>query len=95
MNLNVNPAVLPVSTQKASPVGGGSGFADLLGDMVSKVNGMQSEANEALNDVVTGKVTNIHEVSVKMQEAGVAFDLMLGVRNRLMQAFTELSKIQV
>ena len=44
--------------------------------------------------MVSGKVTDVHQVAVKVQEAGVAFDLMLGVRNRLMDAYNELVKMQ-
>jgi|LAHU01.1.fsa_nt_gb flagellar hook-basal body complex protein FliE len=69
-------------------------FGDLLGSLVEKVDGLQKSADSAVADVVTGKVTDVHQVAVKMQEAGVAFDLMLGVRNRLMDAYQELMRMQ-
>ncbi|MBN2683841.1 MAG: flagellar hook-basal body complex protein FliE [Pontiellaceae bacterium] len=72
----------------------GQSFGDLLGNLVEKVDGLQKDANTAVTDVVTGKVTDVHQVAVKMQEAGVAFDLMLGVRNRLMDAYQELMRMQ-
>ena len=73
---------------------GGHGFGDLLTDLVNKVDGMQKSADASVADVVSGKVTDVHQVAVKVQEAGVAFDLMLGVRNRLMDAYQELIKMQ-
>ncbi|QBG47378.1 flagellar hook-basal body complex protein FliE [Verrucomicrobia bacterium S94] len=73
---------------------GGQGFGDLLTDLVNKVDGMQKAADASVSDVVSGKVTDVHQVAVKVQEAGVAFDLMLGVRNRLMDAYQELMKMQ-
>lgn len=94
-NLKGFPFVLPNQNPKASSAVGESGFSDLLGDLVHKVADKQQDANQAVSDVVTGKITNVHEASVKVQEAGVAFDLMLGVRNRLMQAYNELLKVQV
>lgn len=72
----------------------GMGFGDLLDNLVSKVDGLQKTADASVADVVSGKVTDIHQVSVKVQEAGVAFDLMLGVRNRLMDAYQELMRMQ-
>ncbi len=69
-------------------------FGSLLTDLVERVDGLQKGANESIADVVTGKVTDVHQVAVKVQEAGVAFDLMLGVRNRLMDAYQELIKMQ-
>ncbi len=73
----------------------GQGFGDLLSRLVENVDGLQKGADSAVEDVVSGKVTNIHQVSVKMQEAGLAFDLMLGVRNRLMDAYNELMRMQL
>jgi flagellar hook-basal body complex protein FliE len=69
-------------------------FGSLLTDLVEKVDGMQKDANTSMADVVSGKVTDVHQVAVKVQEAGLAFDLMLGVRNRLMDAYQELIKMQ-
>lgn len=70
------------------------GFGDLLTNLVDKVSGLQKRADASVADVVSGKVTDVHQVAVKVQEAGVAFDLMLGVRNRLMDAYQELIKMQ-
>lgn len=72
----------------------GQSFGDLLGNLVGKVDGLQKGADSAVSDVVSGQVTDVHQVAVKMQEAGVAFDLMLGVRNRLMDAYQELTRMQ-
>ncbi len=72
----------------------GQGFGELLTHLVDKVDGLQKTADSSVADVVSGKVTDIHQVAVKVQEAGVAFDLMLGVRNRLMDAYQELIKMQ-
>ena len=78
----------------AAAAPGGKNFGDLLGDLVNKVDGLQKTADSSVADVVSGKVTDVHQVAVKVQEAGVAFDLMLGVRNRLMDAYQELIKMQ-
>ena len=80
------------ATAAATPAG--KGFGDLLSQLVNKVDGMQKEADASVADVVSGKVTDVHQVAVKVQEAGMAFDLMLGVRNRLMDAYQELIKMQ-
>jgi flagellar hook-basal body complex protein FliE len=84
MGAGIKPA--PVSVEK--------GFGDLMDNLVQKVDGMQKSADASVVDVVSGKETDIHQVAVKVQEAGVAFDLMLGVRNRLMDAYQELMRMQ-
>jgi flagellar hook-basal body complex protein FliE len=69
-------------------------FGSLLTEMVEKVDGMRKSADASVVDVVTGRSADIHSVAVKVQEAGIAFDLMMGVRNRLMDAYNELIKMQ-
>ena len=96
LNLQINPSLQPLAAPNrgVGAVQGEKGFSDLLGDLVNKVDGLQKNADAAVEGVVTGQVTDIHQVSVKVQEAGIAFDLMVGVRNRLMDAYSELLKIQ-
>ena len=94
LNFQINPS-FESFTKEAQGVGNDAkGFSNILSDMVNKVDTMQKEADSAVQGVVTGEVTDIHQVSVKVQEAGIAFDLMLGIRNRLMDAYSELLKIQ-
>jgi flagellar hook-basal body complex protein FliE len=94
------PSAAPLSVspgigKAAAGAPGGSSFGELLSGMVNKLDGMQDAANNSVSDVIAGKETNVHQVAMKVQEAGVAFDLMLGVRNRLMDAYNELVKMQV
>lgn len=99
LSLNIAPVSPSVSgiagREAAGAAGGGGSFGQLLSQMVEKVDGMQSGADQSVADVIAGKETNLHQVAMKVQEAGVAFDLMLGVRNRLMDAYNELMKMQM
>ncbi|MBN2164447.1 MAG: flagellar hook-basal body complex protein FliE [Pontiellaceae bacterium] len=98
-------AITPNSITPLQPAAGGGvgqvgkasgqGFGELLGNLVEKVDGLQKGADASVADVVSGRVTDVHQVAVKVQEAGVAFDLMLGVRNRLMDAYNELMRMQL
>ncbi len=96
LSLNGVSQLRPMPGAAAPPVApaSGQGFGDLLTNLVDKVDGLQKTADASVTDVVSGKVTDVHQVAVKVQEAGVAFDLMLGVRNRLMDAYQELIKMQ-
>lgn len=96
ISLNSPSPVAPMPGLGGKPPVGPAkqGFGDLLSDLVEKVDGLQKGADSSVADVVTGKVTDVHQVSVKMQEASVAFDLMLGVRNRLMDAYQEIMRMQ-
>ncbi len=85
--------VSPASPEKNDPSSDAS-FKDLLQGLVSQVDTLQKDADASIHGLVTGETTNIHDVTVKMEEAGVAFDLMMQVRNKLMEAYQELIKMQ-
>jgi flagellar hook-basal body complex protein FliE len=83
----------PASSEKSDPSSDAS-FKDLLQGLVSQVDTLQKDADNSLQGLVTGETTNLHDVTIKMEEAGVAFDLMMQVRNKLMEAYQELIKMQ-
>ena len=72
-----------------------SSFKDMLQGIVSQVDTLQKDADASIRGLVNGETQNIHDVTVKMEEADVAFDLMMQVRNKLMEAYQELIKTQV
>lgn len=71
-----------------------TGFQDVLRDLVGQVNTLQKSADASINGLVTGATTNVHDVTIKMAEAGVAFDLMMQVRNKLLEAYQQIIKMQ-
>ena len=72
----------------------GPSFQQVLGDLVREVNGLQQDANRSIEGLVTGETQNIHDVTTRMAEAGVAFDLMMEVRNKLLDAYQEILRMQ-
>ena len=68
-------------------------FKDLLKGLVDQVDTLQKDADASIQGLVTGKTANIHEVPIKMEEAGIAFDLMMEIRNKLVDAYKEIIKI--
>ena len=73
---------------------GPNSFQSMLGNLVREVNGLQEDANRSIEGLVTGETTNIHDVTTRMAEAGIAFDLMMEVRNKLMDAYQEIMRMQ-
>ena len=56
---------------------------------------MQFKAGGAIDDLVTGKAADVHQVMVAVEEAGIALSLMLEVRNRVLEGYQELIRMQV
>ena len=87
----------PVSLKPSGPTAptSGSDFSGLLGRMVSEVNAKQQVAGETLQSLQTGQGVPIHQAMIAMEEASVSFQLMVEVRNKLLESYQELMRMQV
>jgi flagellar hook-basal body complex protein FliE len=73
----------------------GSGFADTLKSALDGVNATQASAAELSEGYEKGEVTDIAKVMLARQEAGVAFEATLQVRNKLLSAYQEIMRMGV
>jgi len=86
------------ATAAAQPVGdaaGGQPFKNILLEALNQVNTMQSQANEAVQQLVTGGDVNPAEVLTTLQKADISFRMMLQIRNKLVQAYQEVNNIRI
>ena len=85
------------STQAAQGAGAvqGAGFGEVLNKFVGEVNQKQLDSTQAVNDLLAGKEVPLHQAMIAMQEAGVAFQLMVEVRNKLLEGYQELMRMQI
>lgn len=74
---------------------GGKTFADTLKDAVGNVNTMQKEADFKMQEIATGKNHNIPEVMIAAEKADISLRLMTSVRNKIIEAYQEIMKMQV
>ena len=70
-------------------------FSELVKEFAQDVNNMQFKAGHAVEQFVTGKAADVHQVMVAVEQAGVAMDLMLEIRNRTLEGYQELIRMQV
>ena len=73
----------------------GAGFGEVLNQFVGEVNQKQLDSTQAVNDLLAGKEIPLHQAMIAMQEAGVAFQLMVEVRNKLLEGYQELMRMQI
>ena len=71
------------------------GFAQMFENFIKGVDQKKKISKRETQDLILGRSDNIHEAVVKSQEAGVAFNLMIEVRNKLVQSYKELMRMQV
>ena len=73
----------------------GASFADTLAQSLDKVNTLQKEADVAIQDFITGDKRNIHETMIAVGKADLAFRLTMQVRNKMVEAYQEVMRMQV
>lgn len=75
--------------------GAGNTFGGVLEDALDRVDSLQKNAESTMTDFVAGKHDDVHEVVISMNEANLAFQFMTEVRNRLLEGYQELMRMQV
>lgn len=97
--MKINQFQIPPNTGVAStpkPNKSGKGnFAEVLKKSVDSVNELQSQADAAINDLATGKSKDVAQTIIMMEKADISFRLMMQVRNKIMQAYEEVMRMQV
>lgn len=73
----------------------GRSFSDFLGQMVSDVNAKQATANKTVEGVLNGDNVPLHQAMLSVEEASVSFQLMVEVRNKLLDSYQELMRMQI
>lgn len=93
-----NPAVtlnnqLTLETGKATKAVGG--FKEMLSDALSKVNTDLLGAEKLTQDFALGKDVELHQVMAATEQASLALQLTIQVRNKVVEAYQELMRMQV
>lgn len=70
-------------------------FADVLHEMVREVNTKQQVASESVGATLGGGNVPLHQTMVAMEEASVSFQLMVEVRNKLLESYQEMMRMQI
>ncbi len=74
---------------------GESEFADLLNNALNNLNETQLKAEKLTLDLLTGEVQDLHQVTIALQEAKLTMQLAVEIRNKVVEAYQEVSRMQV
>jgi flagellar hook-basal body complex protein FliE len=69
-------------------------FAEMLNASLEKVNNAQKERSDLIASFASGENHNVHELMISMQKATLAMNMTTAVRNKVMEAYKELSRLQ-
>lgn len=90
----------PIRTQSQPSEGGGApptgpAFGETLGDALGRVDQAQKTADAQVEAFVAGETENTHEVMIALNQAELHFKLLTEVRNKLLDGYQELMRMQV
>lgn len=72
---------------------GQKNFGDVIKQAIKQVNDMQIQADRSVEQLLKGE-TGVHEAMIAGQKAGMSFRLLLQVRNKVMDAYREVMRMQ-
>ena len=72
-----------------------SDFENVLKDSLDKLNEKQIEADNITNDFIAGKDVEVHEMMLSMEEAKMSLQMAIQVRNKVVEAVQELTRMQL
>lgn len=84
-------------TQVGSGAKGGAPeapFSSLMSEAISDVNGLQQQATDAVQGLMTGSGVDVHQATIATEKASLAFDMALSVRNKAVQAYQQVMSMQ-
>ncbi len=74
---------------------GGASFGEVLSNSLREVDQLQKKADAAIEALASGEKASLHETMVALEKAEISFRLMMQVRNKIVEAYQEVLRIQV
>jgi flagellar hook-basal body complex protein FliE len=78
----------------SSAAGHGSGFGEVLHRAMDDVADLQGQAEAQVSGVLTGNGADVHSALIAVEKADLSFQLMMQVRNKIVSAYQEISRMQ-
>lgn len=94
--IEVNSLVNSIDTQKVGHTKESNGdFSKALGNAINKVNDLQVTADNKVESLIKGDNINMHDVMLSMQEAQISMQLLIEARNKVVEAYQEVNRMQL
>lgn len=74
---------------------GGVGFGEYLRDAIGEVNALQQASTQMTDDFIVGRTDSIHEVMIAAEKASLSLQLTLEIRNKVLEAYQEINRMQI
>jgi flagellar hook-basal body complex protein FliE len=88
-------APAPPAKAAAGARGGAPSFGAALKDAIAEINDLQLRADEAITKVQLHDTASLHEAIIALEKADISFRTMMQVRNKIVEAYQEIMRLQV
>jgi flagellar hook-basal body complex protein FliE len=92
--LQLNQVNGAASTAKAAEAGSGA-FQEVFGQAIEKTMQAQNAADSEIKKFLVGDGEDLHSVMIAQQKADLAFQMTLAIRNKLVDAYQEVMRMQI
>lgn len=87
--------LLPLVRTDPKPKTAAQSFGEILSQAVSQLERLQQEADLSIESLAAGEDIDIHEVMIAVEKASLALELTLQVRNKLVESYQEIMRMQI
>ena len=92
LSQGANAAQIAQATAQSAPL---ASFQQFFADAVSQTNSLQNQAQEAQRRLLVGESDDLHGVMIAMEKSSLSFQLTLAVRNKVIEAYQEVMRMQI
>jgi flagellar hook-basal body complex protein FliE len=93
----IGAGAMPPAVSGPAPTAGadGSRFGELLSNGLDNLQGLQDKADGLAVQAATGDLTDVHDYMIASTQASLATELTVAVRNKAVEAFNEIMRMQI
>jgi flagellar hook-basal body complex protein FliE len=92
---NITPIAIPELSPSASPAGKPGEFQNVLANAIGTMESLNHSAADSAQQFMTGENDELHTTVLATQKASLAFELGMAVRNKVVEAYQEVMKMQL
>jgi flagellar hook-basal body complex protein FliE len=94
----------PLAAVSAAPASGGSsigavdvskGFGEFLNDALNSLNEQEKTVDELNKAFIKGELSDVHQLTIASEQAQIALELTVQVRNKAVEAYQEIMRMQI
>jgi flagellar hook-basal body complex protein FliE len=92
---SIQPIGTPIDIGGAAPSTAGGAFSNILQGAIDQVEGASNNANQSVQQFLSGDGEDLHSTVLSVQRASLEFDMLMQVRNKVVSAYQEVMRMQM